>query len=65
MVARLKKRHRQLHFFYEAEPTEYGLYRQLTAMGHDCIVVAPSLIPKRPRDRAPFFIVRRERVPQS
>jgi transposase len=51
MVARLEKRHRRLHFCYEAGPTGYGLYRQLTAMGHDCIVVAPSLIPKRPGDR--------------
>lgn len=51
MVARLENRHRRLHFCYEAGPTGYGLYRQLTAMGHDCAVVAPSLIPKRPGDR--------------
>jgi transposase len=51
MVARLEKRHRRLHFCYEAGPTGYGLYRQLSAMGHDCTVVAPSLIPKRPGDR--------------
>lgn len=51
MVARLEKRHRRLHFCYEAGPTGYGLYRQLIAMGHLCTVVAPSLIPKRPGDR--------------
>jgi len=51
MVARLEKPHRRLHFCYEAGPTGYGLYRQLTAMGHDCAVVAPSLIPKRLGDR--------------
>ena len=51
MVARLEKRHRTLHFCYEAGPTGYGLYRQLTAIGHRCTVVAPSLIPKRPGDR--------------
>ncbi len=51
MVARLEKRHRRLHFCYEAGPTGYGLYRQLIAMGHRCTVVAPSLIPKRPGDR--------------
>ena len=51
MVARLEKRHRRLHFRYEAGPTGYGLHRQPTAMGHDCTVVAPSLIPKRPGDR--------------
>jgi transposase len=33
----------------EKEP--YGLYRQLIKMGHDCIVVAPSLIPSKPGDR--------------
>ena len=26
-------------------PTDYGLYRQILALGHECIVVAPSLIP--------------------
>jgi transposase len=36
---------------YEAGPCGYGLYRQLTAMGHDCIVVAPSLIPVKAGDR--------------
>jgi len=51
MVARLEKGARRLHFCYEAGPTGYGLYRQLTAMGHDCAVVAPSLIPERPGDR--------------
>lgn len=51
MVARLEKRHRQLHFCYEAGPTGYGLYRQIVAMGHCCTVVAPSLIPKRPGDK--------------
>lgn len=33
---------------YEAGPTGYELQRQLAALGVDCIVVAPSLIPKRP-----------------
>jgi len=51
MVARLEKRHRHMHFCYEAGPTGYGLYRQIVAMGHRCTVVAPSLIPKRPGDR--------------
>jgi transposase len=35
-------------FCYEAGPTGYGLHRQITALGHDCSVIAPSLIPKRP-----------------
>jgi transposase len=36
---------------YEAGPTGYGLYRQILALGHACVVVAPSLIPRRPGDR--------------
>lgn len=40
-----------LSFCYEAGPCGYGLYRQLTQMGHHCIVVAPSLIPTKPGDR--------------
>ena len=36
---------------YEAGPTGFGLYRALTADGVRCVVVAPSLIPKKPGDR--------------
>ena len=41
----------RLHFCYEAGPCGYGLHRQLVEMGHDCIVVAPSLIPVKAGDR--------------
>ena len=51
LAAKLAKRHRRLVFCYEAGPTGYGLHRQITGLGHDCTVVAPSLIPKRPGDR--------------
>ena len=40
-----------LLFCYEAGPCGYGLYRQLIDAGHDCQVVAPSLIPKKAGDR--------------
>jgi transposase len=36
---------------YEAGPCGYGLYRQLIAAGHECQVVAPSLIPKKAGER--------------
>ena len=36
---------------YEAGPCGYGIYHQVVAMGHDCEVVAPSLIPKKPGER--------------
>lgn len=41
----------KLEVCYEAGPTGYGIYRQLTMMGISCMVVAPSLIPKRQGDR--------------
>jgi len=40
-----------LLFCYEAGPCGYGLYRWLTEAGHDCQVVAPSLIPKKAGER--------------
>jgi transposase len=51
LVKKLSARYRRLTFCYEAGPTGYGLYRQLTKLGHECIVVAPSLIPKRSGDK--------------
>jgi transposase len=50
-VQRLVGKHSKVHFCYEAGPTGYGLYRLITAMGHSCLVAAPSLIPKKPGDR--------------
>lgn len=38
-------------FCYEAGPCGYGIYRQISRLGHHCSVVAPSLIPTKPGDR--------------
>src|ERR1700743_691026 len=51
LVKKLAAQHRRLTFCYEAGPTGYGLHRLIKALGHDCVVVAPSLIPKKPGDR--------------
>ena len=51
LVAKLATKYRKLTFCYEAGPTGYGLYRLIKSLGHDCIVVAPSLIPKKPGER--------------
>ncbi len=40
-----------VQFCYEAGPCGYGLYRQILAAGHDCQVVAPSLIPRKSGER--------------
>ena len=51
LVRSLRKDGSDLKFCYEAGPCGYGLYRQLSEMGWDCQVVAPSLIPKKAGDR--------------
>lgn len=53
LVKRLKKLGPvdTLHCCYEAGPTGYGLCRELGAAGIDCVVVAPSLVPKQSGSR--------------
>jgi transposase len=51
LMRKLSERYEMVHVCYEAGPTGYGLYRQILALGHRCMVVAPSLIPRRPGDR--------------
>ena len=51
LVAQLASKYSHLTFCYEAGPTGYGLYRLIKSLGHDCMVVAPSLIPSKPGDR--------------
>jgi len=41
----------QLRACYEAGPTGYVLYWQLTSLGVKCEVVAPTLVPVKPGDR--------------
>jgi transposase len=41
----------QLRVCYEAGPTGYVVYWQLTALGVRCEVVAPTLVPVKPGDR--------------
>ena len=40
-----------LLFCYEAGPCGYDVYRQIISLGHDCQVVAPSLVPTKPGER--------------
>ncbi|MCY4448152.1 MAG: IS110 family transposase [Chloroflexi bacterium] len=51
LVGRLSPDGEVLSFAYEAGPCGYGVYRELVAMGHDCMVAAPSLIPRKAGDR--------------
>src|ERR1700693_4426263 len=47
LVVKLAAKYRQLTFCYEAGPTGYGLHRLIRKLGHDCMVAAPALIPKK------------------
>ncbi len=51
LVTKLASRHGDLRFCYEAGPCGYGIQRQLAGLGHECAVVAPSLIPRKPGER--------------
>jgi transposase len=51
LMTRLGDPQVELRVAYEAGPTGYALHRQLAKMAVDCIVVAPSLIPKQPGDK--------------
>ena len=51
LIVRLSSEGERLRLCYEAGPCGYELYRQLVAAGHDCVVVAPALIPRKPGER--------------
>jgi transposase len=51
LIRQLHSKAKHLVFVYEAGPCGYWLYRYLIKRGHDCWVVAPSLIPKKAEDR--------------
>jgi transposase len=51
LCKRLQSKARRVRVVYEAGPCGYGLYRQLFEKGFDCMVCAPSLIPRKPGER--------------
>src|SRR5260370_20308393 len=57
LVRKLAGKYERLTFCYEAGPTGYELYRQIKSLGQECIVVAPSLIPKKPGDRVSIVLI--------
>ena len=51
LCKRVQSKARRVRVGYEAGPCGYGLYRELVERGFDCVVCAPSLIPKKPGER--------------
>ena len=51
LAKKLASKYDHLHFCYEAGPCGYGLHRQLTGLGHQCMVVSPSHIPTKNGNR--------------
>ena len=51
VIRKLRSTGSTLRFVYEAGPCGYEIYRSLIKQGFDCIVVAPSKIPRKSGDR--------------
>jgi transposase len=51
VVRKLQSSGATLRFVYEAGPCGYDIYRSLTDQGFDCVVIAPSKIPRKSGDR--------------
>jgi transposase len=51
LIRKMQSKAKHLIFVYEAGPCGDWLYRYLTKKGHECWVVAPSLLPTKPGDR--------------
>lgn len=51
VIRKLQGKGATLHFAYEAGPCGYEIYRSLKQKGLDCIVVAPSMIPRKSGER--------------
>lgn len=51
LVAKLAGDGSGLNVCYEAGPCGYGVHRRILDLGHDCMVIAPSKMARRPGDR--------------
>lgn len=51
VIRKLQSKGSELRFVYEAGPCGYDIYRSLTKQGFDCMIVAPSKIPRKSGDR--------------
>jgi transposase len=51
LIHALKGKAEDLIFVYEAGPCGYSLYRYLSKKGFQCVVAAPSLMPRKPGER--------------
>jgi transposase len=51
VVRKLHSAHRSLMFVYEAGPCGFWIYRRLRRQGLACMVVSPSMMPRRAGDR--------------
>ena len=51
LATKLAAKGNELRFCYEVGPCGYGVQRQPSGMGHQCAVVAPSLVPRKPGER--------------
>ena len=55
-VRKLRSVHRELVFVYEAGPCGFWIYRRLRAQGLACMVVSPSMTPRRAGELDPIYV---------
>lgn len=51
LIKKLRGAHRRVKFVYEAGPCGFWIYRRLRAQGLECMVVSPSMTPRKASDR--------------
>src|SRR5262245_27431178 len=56
---------KRIAFCYEAGPTGYGLYDQITNAGFYCMVVPPATVPKAPSDRVKTYRLDSRKLAES
>lgn len=56
LVKRLADRGATLSFCYGAGPCDYGVQRLLSKLDQRCIVIAPSMMPRRPGSAPPQVV---------
>ena len=55
-VRKIRSVHRDPLFVYEAGPCGFWLYRRLAAQGLRCMVVSPSMTPRRAGELSPIYV---------
>ncbi|WP_002156393.1 IS110 family transposase, partial [Leptospira interrogans] len=65
LINKLKSKWNEIHCCYEAEVTDYPLYRYLKSLGVNCILVAPGKISRQSLDKIKTDAIKLARLLRS